>query len=247
MNPNKKLKNEHIDIGTIVNIKELKKVETRVLFILYIIEDKFSIDELTNKQIHELINSKLRLTTNLSSVNMAIKRSKGKISTIRRDGIAYHKIMALGIGDIMEILLEPPEKEILDLVIPKIVVESEKGYFKNVIKQVNGCYQDGYYDACFVMIRRSIETLVIDVFESLHEESQIKNSDGNFLAFSKLIDKTLANDNIKLSKIAKADLKIIKKFGDTAAHNRRLNLKKCDIDKYSDSIRLIIEELINNK
>jgi len=97
------------------------------------------------------------------------------------------------------------------------------------------------------MIRRAVETLIIEVYESKKKEDLITNIDGNYLPFSKLIDKTLSDKIIKLSKIAKTDIKKIKIFGDTAAHNRKLNLRKNDMDKYSDSIRLIIEELINNK
>lgn len=239
--------NTHIEIGTLVNIKDLKKVETQILFTLYCVEDKFNIKELTTKQIFEFINNKLRLKTSLPSINLSIKRSGGKISSVKKNGLTYHKIMNPGIDKIKKILLEPFEKDVLDIIVPDEVVSNEKGYFTKVIRQINGCYQDGYYDACFVMIRRSIETLIIEVYENLKEERQIKNSEGNYLSFSKLIDKALENNKIKLSKIAKRDLQTIKKFGDTAAHNRRLNLKKCDVDKYSDSVRLIIEELINNK
>jgi len=246
MNP-EDLTKTHIEINNLVNLKDLKNVEMRVLFILHITEAKFGISELTSKQIFELINNKLRLKTSLGSINIAIRRSGGKISSIKKESMTYHKIMSPGIDEIKKILLDPSEKEVLDIVIPNQVIDKEKDYFKKVIKQINGCYQDGYYDACFVMIRRAIETLIIEVYEFLKDEKEIKDSEGNYLTFSKLIDKTLINNKIKLSKIAKNDLKIIKKFGDTAAHNRRLNLKKCDIDKYSDSIRLIVEELINNK
>ena len=155
--------------------------------------------------------------------------------------------MSPGIQEVTKILKINVEKKVNDLVIPTEIVISEKGYFKKVIRQINGCYEDGYYDACFVMIRRAVETLIIEVFEFINQEKIIKKIDGNYITFDKLIDKTLENQNIHLSKIAKKDFKAIKKFGDAAAHNRRLNLKKSDIDKYSDSIRIIVEELINNK
>ena len=155
--------------------------------------------------------------------------------------------MSPGIQEVTKILKINVEKKVNDLVIPTEIVISEKGYFKKVIRQINGCYEDGYYDACFVMIRRAVETLIIEVFEFIYQEKIIKKIDGNYITFDKLIDKTLENQNIHLSKIAKKDFKAIKKFGDAAAHNRRLNLKKSDIDKYSDSIRIIVEELINNK
>ena len=66
-NPERIMK-EHIDLGNIVNIKDLKKVETRVLFTLFFIEDKFGIQELTSKHITEFINKKLRIKTSLQTL-----------------------------------------------------------------------------------------------------------------------------------------------------------------------------------
>jgi len=238
---------EHIDLGDIINIKDLKKVETRVLFTLFFIEDKFHIQELTSNHITEFINKKLRIKTSLQAVNVAIARSNDKISSVKKNKIAYHKIMSPGMEIIQDLLKSPSEKEIIDIIIPNEVVLNEKHYIQKVIKQINGCYQDRYFDACFVMIRRAVETLIIEVYESKKIEKSLLDSEGNYLTFSKLIDKILVDNTIKLSKTSKTDIKNIKKFGDIAAHNRKLNLKQCDIDKYSDSIRIIIEELINNR
>ena len=242
-----KIMEKHIDLGNIINIKDLKKVETRVLFSLFFIEDKFNIQELTSKQIYEFINKKLRLKTSLQAINVAIGRSDDKISSVKKNKITYHKIMSPGMEVIQNLLKSPTEKEVIDIIIPNEVISAEKHYFQKVIRQINGCYQDKYFDACFVMIRRAVETLIIDAYESKKNEKSLLDSEGNYLTFSKLIDKMLSDNIVKLSKTSKTDISKIKKFGDIAAHNRKLNLKQCDIDKYSDSIRIIIEELINNK
>ncbi len=244
---NENFMEKHIDLGQTINLKDLKTVETKVLFTLYFVETTFGIGELTSNQLFEFINEKLRLKTSIQAINNAISRSKEKISSIKKGKIRYHKIMVQGVDEIKDLIKLPSEKKVLDLLIPNEVVESQKDYFKKVIRQINGCYQDAYYDACFVMIRRAVETLIIDAYESKKKEDLITNEEGNYLPFKKLIDKTLSDNIIKLSKIAKTDLKKIKKLGDTAAHNRKLNLRKSDIDKYSDSIRLLVEELINTK
>jgi len=239
--------NSHVDFNKYGEIKKLDNLKKRVLFILYFVEKEFQITELSSAQITDILNDKLRIKTKRQAVDMVIRRAGGDISTKRKNGINYHKIMSGGIEEIQKIIKIDKPKKVLDLIIPNQIVSKEKGYFQKVIYQINGCYQERYYDACFVMIRRAVETLIIEVYESLKIENKIKDSNGDFFQFSKLIDEAIANPKIKLSKIAKKDLKAIKKFGDTAAHNRRLNLIKQDIDKYSDSIRLITEELINNK
>ena len=239
--------NSHVDLNKYGDIKKLDNLKKRVLFILYFVEKEFQIPELSSAQITDILNDKLRIKTKRQAVDMVIRRAGEDISTKRKDGINYHKIMNSGIEEIQKMIKISEPKKVLDLIIPNQIVSNEKGYFQKVIYQIHGCYQDKYYDACFVMIRRAIETLIVEVYESLKMENKIKDSNGDFFQFSKLIDEAMANPKIKLSKIAKKDLKTIKKFGDTAAHNRRLNLIKPDIDKYADSIRLIVEELINNK
>jgi hypothetical protein len=37
--------------------------------------------------------------------------------------------------------------------------------YKHITNQVNGAYEKGSYDACTVMIRRLLETLIIEAFE----------------------------------------------------------------------------------
>ena len=239
--------NSHVDFNKFGDTKKLDNLKKKVLFVLYFVEKEFKILELSSAQITDILNNKLRVKTKRQAVDIVVRRARGDISTKRKEGVNYHKIMDSGIEEIQKIINISEPKKVLDLIIPNQIVSNEKGYFQKVIYQINGCYQDKYYDASFVMIRRAIETLIIEVYESLNIEDQIKDSNENFFQFNKLIDEAVANPKIKLSKIAKADLKAIKKFGDTAAHNRRLNLIKQDIDKYSDSIRLIVEELINNK
>ncbi len=237
----------HIDFSGLVDLKRLRNIESRILFVLYFAEQKYGITEVSTDDLFDVLNQKLRIKTTYSAIGMAIRRSGNKISSVNKNGTSYHKIMIDGVNELSPLLEVKQPKKVSDAVIPNEVVNNEKEYFKKVVRQVNGCYQEGYYDACFVMVRRVIETLIIDVFENLKIEDEIKDSDGDYLPFSKLIDHTLGNNQIKLSKIAKRDLSSIKKFGDIAAHNRKLNLKKPDIDKYSDSIRVIVEELINHK
>lgn len=211
----------HVDFGN-VDKKKLEKVEKRVLFTLHVVETKFNISEMSTQQIYHILNDKFRIKTSMQAINMAISRAGNKISSIKKEGIVCHKIMSKGVDELKDVVDIKQPKEVIDLIISNEIIEKEKDYFKKVIRQINGCYQDGYYDACFVMIRRSIETLIVDVYEHFGKESEIKDLEGDYLNFSKLVDKVLENNVIKLSKIAKRDIKIIKKFGDTAAHNRKV-------------------------
>ena len=64
--------------------------------------------------------------------------------------------------------LGPPEeglRSVTQSVLPFSVVRNTRGYIERIANQVNGTYENGWYDACTVMIRRLLETLIIEAFE----------------------------------------------------------------------------------
>src|SRR5688572_24995084 len=68
-----------------------------------------------------------------------------------------------------------------EMVVYGSLISGTRGYIETVVQQINGCYENGWYDACGVMIRRLVETLIIEAFEHCKIDSQIKNSSGDFL------------------------------------------------------------------
>jgi hypothetical protein len=88
----------------------------------------------------------------------------------------------------------PPEEGLwcaTQHVIPLSIVRSTRGYIERVANQINGTYEHGWYDACNFMIRRLLETLIIESFEHHRLEANIKNSEGDFLYLRDLIDRSL--------------------------------------------------------
>jgi hypothetical protein len=63
-----------------------------------------------------------------------------------------------------------------------------------VANHINGAYENGWYDACAVMLRRLVETLIIETFEHHNIAHKIQNASGDFLFLRDLIDKTLAEN-----------------------------------------------------
>src|SRR5687768_3640064 len=60
------------------------------------------------------------------------------------------------------------------------LVKDTRGYIEAVVNQVNGCYERGWFDACAVMIRRLLETLIIEAFEANGLADKIKNASGDY-------------------------------------------------------------------
>jgi hypothetical protein len=143
--------------------------------------------------------------------------------------------------------LGPPEEGLRSarqIVIPFSVVRGTRGYIERVANQVNGAYENGWYDACAVMIRRVLETLIIEAFEHHNISGKIKNAGGDFYYLKELIDKSLQETGWNLSRNCKQALPKLKDIGDKSAHSRRYNAQRGDIDPLLGDIRLVIQEFI---
>lgn len=143
--------------------------------------------------------------------------------------------------------VEPPDEGFpssSEQVLPLSIVKNTRGYIEKVVNQINGCYEKGWFDACSVMIRRLIETLIVEAFEHHKISSKIKNRSDDFLFLSDLINITLKEKTWNLSRNTKRALPKLKDVGDKSAHSRRYNAHKKDIDKLIDDIRVVVQELI---
>jgi len=129
-------------------------------------------------------------------------------------------------------------------VIPMSVVRGTRGYIEKVANQINGCYEKGWYDACAVMIRRLVETLLIEAFEHNKIENKIMNAQGDFLVLDEIIDKALAEPSWNFARNTKKALPRLKKVGDLSAHSRRYTAHLKDIESVVDDVRVVAQEFI---
>jgi len=141
----------------------------------------------------------------------------------------------------------PPEEGIeaksQNIVYPALV-RGTRTYIEKISNQINGCYENGWFDACAVMIRRLLETLIIEVFEKFGINDRIKNSSGDYLYLKDLINATLIETSWTLSRNSKSALPKLKEIGDKSAHSRRFNAVRNDILDLKSELRTVIQELI---
>ncbi len=129
-------------------------------------------------------------------------------------------------------------------VVTSSLVRGTRGYIEKVVDQINGCYENGWFDGCAVMIRRLIETLIIEVYEKYGIADRIKNNNGDFYFLSDLIENALLETTWNFGRKTKTGLPKLKSIGDLAAHSRRYISHKQDIDKVIGDLRIVIQELI---
>lgn len=117
-------------------------------------------------------------------------------------------------------------------------------YVVLIAKEMCGCYDNGLYTACLGMMRKLIETLIIEQFEKYNLDGDIKDINGNFYHLTILIEKYESSIKWNASVNLKKSFKKIKKFGDLSVHNRRFFAKKSDIDDLKSDIRIAVQEIM---
>jgi hypothetical protein len=139
----------------------------------------------------------------------------------------------------------PASPPIVDLIPPESV-KGSRDYIEKIVHEVNSCYRYACYNATGALIRRLIETMIIEIYETHGRAQEIQDKDGNFLRLEQLIGKLSSGSFANISRNTKQLLKDAKVLGDTAVHNRKVLLIKDDIDSEKTNLRVAITELFKN-
>lgn len=142
---------------------------------------------------------------------------------------------------------QPPEEGLpseSQQVLAESLVRGTRGYIERIVVQINGTYERGWFDACAVMVRRLLETLIIEVFEKHSIAHKIKNAAGDFLFLRDMISATLAEPAWNLGRNTKVALPRLKDVGDKSAHSRRYIAHRSDIEPLIPDLRVAVQELL---
>lgn len=126
------------------------------------------------------------------------------------------------------------------------LTETGRGYLVSVGRQVNGAFASNWFDACAVMMRRLLESSIIEAFEGNGIDQKIKDpASGDFLQLSGLIDASLKEQSWNLPRGVRTHLKDLRDLGHRSAHNRYYLAKKTDIDRLSGYFRESVETFLH--
>jgi hypothetical protein len=167
------------------------------------------------------------------------KTVKGKRQVSFQLNIRYLEELTAAYGQILEL----KEVKVTSSVLPQDLVNGSRLYIERMFVQINGSYDLGFYDACAVLIRRLLESLIIEIFIKKSIPDEIK-AGGVFLGLENLIIKVTGRADIPLGRNSKRTMNAIKLLGDTAAHDRTYITQKADIDDHKQDIRRLIQELL---
>lgn len=141
---------------------------------------------------------------------------------------------------VAEIVKKPVSSNLIDIGI----FDHTPYYLRQIAEEMIRCYDSGHYNATLVLMRKLVETLIIECFEKYGADAEIKDTSGTFFYLSELIPKFLSSNKWNASRNIKKSLDSVKKYGDLSAHNRRFLAKKSDIDVFRFDLRQALQEII---
>jgi hypothetical protein len=109
---------------------------------------------------------------------------------------------------------------------------------------MNGAFAASWYDACAVMMRRLLETSIIEAFEGRGLAANIKGPDGNYFQLSELVDATLNEPSFALTRNSRRYLPRLRDVGHLSAHSRYYLARREDIENIQQGCRVVVEELL---
>lgn len=175
-------------------------------------------------------------------LNSNSKRGKSQKFLKRKDYFFLESATKTRIDSIVvvEPILEPT-----DNLFPLSIFDNTRGYLVAFATEASCAYDYGLYNSCFFMLRKLMETLIIELFERHGIDANIKNGNGGYFFLSDLISRLVGETTWHLTKITREDLPKIKKLADSSVHSKRFAAKKTDIDNMKTEIRIIYQELVS--
>lgn len=138
------------------------------------------------------------------------------------------------------VIIPPASNDLIDL----SIFDQAPYYIKATATEMVHCYDAGFYNATLVLMRKLIETLIIECFERYGFDNDIKDPKGAFFYLSDLIPHYLNSTKWNASRNINKSLLSVKRFGDLSAHNRRYLAKKSDIDGIKVDLRQALQEIV---
>lgn len=130
--------------------------------------------------------------------------------------------------------------EVDDTVVPADWFAGTRPFFERMAFQINGTFQYGFYDACAVLCRRLMESLIIEIYIQARRAAEIRPNNA-FLMLDALVTKLKNDPAMTLSRNTPSTMDEVKSIGDTAAHDRNYVTEPIDL---SDDFRLRYRRLI---
>jgi len=230
--------------------KDKLRTVDRAVSILWLAKTIHGIDGMNAKEIALIMERDCGHPKQNDSRLREMLRSDPRTVKHGRDGFRLKPDSFRKLGEKYGGILAAPSEPTLrssHSIVPREVFEpTSRNYLIRLIDQVNGCYQNGYFDGVMVLGRKLVETLMIEVYAQRGFAADVKRADGSFYGFEELAGKLSADTRFNITRETKKTLAEIKRFGDQSAHNQRFTARLSDVDGIKTGLRIAAEELLHH-
>lgn len=125
------------------------------------------------------------------------------------------------------------------------ILEKMPEYITRLLPQLNGTYDYEWYEGSAMLLRRLMETLVIELYTRRGWTQDVQDPATNeFLMLKALIDQLNGDARLHIQRRIIDGLNKVKEIGDTAAHDFKIRIRKTDLDRIQSAVRLTCERLV---
>jgi hypothetical protein len=186
----------------------------------------------------------LAANVNTSRLSTNLKKSKLTVKGASKGSFRVAPMKRADLDERFSPLLKRRKAKVSDELLPDAVIQNTRKYLHDLAHQINGTYDVGFYDACAVLCRRLIESLLVECFDHAGKLSEIQKQDGNLEMLDAIVRKVKGGQHIRLPRGTPDLIVKIKEVGDTAAHDRYHITTKQDIDEFRTGVRKVISQLL---
>lgn len=200
----------------------------------------------------QIERSCMRMQTVLSD---GLKTQAHAVSAAMKDPAVDHKTREEAARRLMSLIkleLLPAAHQITkpttpesEPVLASAVLRNSPRYIHRVLLQANGSFLRGWFDASAVMIRRVLESLIIELYERAGREAEIKKEE-EYLMLAGLVGKLLNQSHWSLGREVRKGLPQLKTLGDRSAHTRHYLATRQDIESMQGALRVTVDALVHH-
>lgn len=182
---------------------------------------------------------------NKSRLEKNIRTSKDFIRGGKVDHYRLHPKAIINLKNTYRTIdFKTQEIETINTILPESLYKDSRGYIISLSKQINASYENNIFDGCAVLMRRLLEILLIHSYEKNNIQSEIKDSSGNYVNLSNIINNAKNNSKLAFSRDTKECLDGFRELGNFSAHKIYYTAKREDIDRVILNYRATCEELL---
>jgi hypothetical protein len=140
---------------------------------------------------------------------------------------------------------ETKRHEHSDQYVPLEILDKMPPYITRLVPQINGMYEFEWYEGSAMVLRRLMETLIIELYIRRGWKQDVQDPGTNeFLMLKGLIGKLNGDARLRMQKRTIEGLNKVKELGDAAAHDFKIRIMKSDLDRIQSAARLTCERLV---